>query len=197
MSSTRATRTRRTRRRSIVDLSPTFQRGRPQPLGATVDDGGVNFALFSEEATGVELLLFDSHNDLQPVATIPFDPVVNRSFHFWHMYVTGLDRGLPLRLPRPRAEPAAGIASTTRRCCSTPTRRATRTRSGSPATPACPATTSSRRCAPSSSTTAATTGRATSRSSGRWRHDRLRAERARLHRLADRPASSIPARSTG
>ena len=38
------------------------------PLGATVDDGGVNFALFSEEATGVELLLFDSHNDANPVA---------------------------------------------------------------------------------------------------------------------------------
>ena len=93
MSSTRVTRTRRTRRRSIVDLAPTFQRGRPQPLGATVDDGGVNFALFSEEATGVELLLFDSHNDTHPVATIPFDPVVNRSFHFCHMYVTGLTAG--------------------------------------------------------------------------------------------------------
>ena len=75
MSSTRATRTRRTRRRSIVDLLPTFERGRPQPLGATVDDGGVNFALFSEEATGVELLLFDAHDDVHPVATIPFDPV--------------------------------------------------------------------------------------------------------------------------
>jgi glycogen operon protein len=93
LSSTRATRTRRPRRRSIVDLLPTFERGRPQPLGATVDDGGVNFALFSEEATGVELLLFDAHNDVHPVATIPFDPVVNRSFHFWHMYVRGLTAG--------------------------------------------------------------------------------------------------------
>ena len=93
MSSTRATRTRRPRRRSIVDLLPTFERGRPQPLGATVDDGGVNFALFSEEATGVELLLFDAHDDVHPVATIPFDPVVNRSFHFWHMYVRGLTAG--------------------------------------------------------------------------------------------------------
>jgi len=34
--------------------------GRPSPLGATVKEGGVNFALFSEHATKVELCLFDS-----------------------------------------------------------------------------------------------------------------------------------------
>ena len=93
MSSTRATRTRRSRRLSIVDLLPTFERGQPQPLGATVDDGGVNFSFFSEDATGVELLLFDGHDEGQPVATIPFDPAVNRSFHFWHIYVRGLKAG--------------------------------------------------------------------------------------------------------
>ena len=32
--------------------------GRPYPLGATWDGTGVNFALFSENATGVELCLF-------------------------------------------------------------------------------------------------------------------------------------------
>jgi isoamylase len=34
--------------------------GRPSPLGATIVDQGVNFALFSEHATKVELCLFDS-----------------------------------------------------------------------------------------------------------------------------------------
>jgi len=34
--------------------------GRPYPLGATWDGSGVNFALFSEHATKVELCLFDS-----------------------------------------------------------------------------------------------------------------------------------------
>jgi len=34
--------------------------GRPYPLGATWDGNGVNFALFSEHATKVELCLFDS-----------------------------------------------------------------------------------------------------------------------------------------
>src|SRR5262249_2374659 len=33
--------------------------GRPYPLGATWDGAGVNFALFSEHATKVELCLFD------------------------------------------------------------------------------------------------------------------------------------------
>jgi isoamylase len=34
--------------------------GRSSPLGATVEPGGVNFAIFSENATKVELCLFDS-----------------------------------------------------------------------------------------------------------------------------------------
>jgi glycogen operon protein len=36
--------------------------GRPYPLGATWDGGGVNFALFSENATAVELCLFGEAN---------------------------------------------------------------------------------------------------------------------------------------
>ncbi len=34
--------------------------GRPQALGATLGDGGVNFAVFSEHATAIELCLFDA-----------------------------------------------------------------------------------------------------------------------------------------
>jgi glycogen operon protein len=63
------------------------------PLGTTVDDDGVNFSLFSEDATGVELLLFDAHDEVRPVVTVPLDPEVNRSFHFWHVYVRGLTAG--------------------------------------------------------------------------------------------------------
>ena len=33
--------------------------GRPYPLGATWDGLGVNFAVFSAHATGIELCLFD------------------------------------------------------------------------------------------------------------------------------------------
>ena len=169
LSSTRATRTRRTRRRSstLTSLADLRRAGGPQPLGATVDDGGVNFSLFSEEATGVELLLFDAHDDLHPVATLTFDPVVNRSFHFWHMYVRGLTAGYHYAYRVARARRGArATASTPRRCCSTRTRRGTRTRSGSRATPACRATTStSSMRARDRRRRAATTGRATSRCS--------------------------------
>src|SRR5437899_12724802 len=37
--------------------------GTPYPLGATWDGEGVNFALFSEHATGVQLCLFDHPDD--------------------------------------------------------------------------------------------------------------------------------------
>ncbi|MGZ5140711.1 MAG: hypothetical protein ACXWCX_23170, partial [Burkholderiales bacterium] len=37
--------------------------GLPDPLGATWDGLGVNFALFSANATRVELCLFDSHGN--------------------------------------------------------------------------------------------------------------------------------------
>ena len=40
----------------------TTRPGHPYPLGATWDGEGVNFALFSENATGVELCLFDRHD---------------------------------------------------------------------------------------------------------------------------------------
>ena len=67
--------------------------GRPHPLGAVPDSEGVNFSVFSENATSVELLLFDAHDDLQPVQQIRFDDDTNRTFHFWHMYVKGLRPG--------------------------------------------------------------------------------------------------------
>lgn len=67
--------------------------GRTHPLGATPDQGGVNFSLFSEHATSVELLIFDRPNDPYPSQTIELDPKINKTFHFWHIYVKGLKPG--------------------------------------------------------------------------------------------------------
>ena len=44
--------------------------GGPLPLGATWDGEGVNFALFSEHAEGVQLLLFDEETSSRPSTTI-------------------------------------------------------------------------------------------------------------------------------
>jgi isoamylase len=57
------------------------------PLGASWDGQGVNFALFSEHATAVELCLFDE----QGVETRV--PVPWRSLYVWHAYVPGLKPG--------------------------------------------------------------------------------------------------------
>jgi len=72
-----------------LEVSP----GRSQPLGATPDAEGVNFSVYSEHATSVELLLFDTAAAAQPDHVIVFDPAVHKSFHFWHCYVKGVGSG--------------------------------------------------------------------------------------------------------
>jgi isoamylase len=67
--------------------------GRPHPLGATVDKEGVNFSVFSRNATAVELLLFAKHDDVQPIQIIRLEPAANQTFYFWHVYVKGLTPG--------------------------------------------------------------------------------------------------------
>ncbi len=66
------------------------EQGSPHPLGATPDQGGVNFSLFSESATSVELLLFETHDAPEPFQAVKLDPFVHKTFHFWHVYVRGL-----------------------------------------------------------------------------------------------------------
>jgi isoamylase len=68
--------------------------GSPHPLGATPSPSGVNFSLFSSNATGVDLLLFSTHDSLEPFQTIRFDPYINKTFHFWHVFVRGLKPGV-------------------------------------------------------------------------------------------------------
>lgn len=63
--------------------------GSPYPLGATWDGTGVNFAIFSENATGVELCLFD---DLGTGARDTI-PVLETTGHVWHCYIPGLSIG--------------------------------------------------------------------------------------------------------
>ncbi|GGP26985.1 glycogen debranching protein GlgX [Silvimonas amylolytica] len=61
----------------------TLQDGRPFPLGATLGDDGINFALFSENATGVELCLFDANG----VETRTPLPVCENNI--WHGFLAG------------------------------------------------------------------------------------------------------------
>ena len=72
-----------------LHLSP----GQSYPLGATVYADGVNFSLFSKSAKAVELLLFEHPNSPQSVHTIRLNPQQNRTFFYWHVFVTGIGTG--------------------------------------------------------------------------------------------------------
>ena len=57
--------------------------GRPYPLGATWDGAGVNFSLFAENATKVELCLFNGPDDAKEAAAIP---LLEQTAQVWHNY---------------------------------------------------------------------------------------------------------------
>src|SRR5579871_7046371 len=67
--------------------------GRSFPLGATLTSGGANFSVFSRSASGIELLLFDRVDDARPSRVIPIDPSANRTYHYWHVFVPGVQAG--------------------------------------------------------------------------------------------------------
>jgi glycogen operon protein len=64
--------------------------GAPWPLGATWDGTGVNFAIFSEHATKVELCLFDSPDAVVGRICIP---LVDRTDRVWHAYLPDVRPG--------------------------------------------------------------------------------------------------------
>ena len=61
--------------------------GRPYPLGATWNGSGVNFALYSENATKVELCLFESPDAEQEYCRIPLTESTDL---VWHCYLPDL-----------------------------------------------------------------------------------------------------------
>ena len=67
--------------------------GQSAPPGATVVSGGVNFSLFSRTASGLDLLFFDQEDDARPACVIPLDPVGNVTYHYWHVFVPGVQPG--------------------------------------------------------------------------------------------------------
>jgi isoamylase len=79
--------------RSRQPMTPMENVGRSAPLGSTVDSRGVNFSLYSREASGVDLLLFDGEDDPHPARVISIDPATQRTYHYWHTFVPGLQPG--------------------------------------------------------------------------------------------------------
>jgi len=84
--------------------------GRSSPLGAAVLPDGVKFSLFSRSASGVNGLFFDREDDVRPSRLIPIDPATNRTYHYWHVFVPGVQPGqlYAYRVQGP-ADPASGL----------------------------------------------------------------------------------------
>jgi glycogen operon protein len=61
--------------------------GEVYPLGARWDGRGTNFALYSENATSVELCLFDGQGHETRV------PLTERDIFVWHGYIPGIAPG--------------------------------------------------------------------------------------------------------
>ena len=67
--------------------------GRSSPLGVTLAPGGANFSVFSRSADRIDLLFFDRVDDARPSRVIPIDPLTNRTYHYWHAFVPGVQAG--------------------------------------------------------------------------------------------------------
>lgn len=71
----------------------TARNGSPLALGATLTSSGVNFAIYSKDATRVTLFLFDSPLSKTPSVSFDLDKEDNRTGDIWHIEICGLKEG--------------------------------------------------------------------------------------------------------
>ena len=79
-------------------IPPTSERadvraGFPLPFGIWEIGGGVNFSIFSRNASRVRLEFFDHPDDAAPARVIDLDPARNRTGDVWHVWVEGIAPG--------------------------------------------------------------------------------------------------------
>jgi len=74
----------------LIETDFRIDRGKPFPLGSSLNPKGINFAVFSKHATAVHLVVF-APGETDPIAEFPFDPRFNRTGDIWHCLIAGLD----------------------------------------------------------------------------------------------------------
>jgi len=67
--------------------------GKALPLGASLTHEGVNFAIFSRNATAVTLIIFESAEKDCPWIEIPLDKREHKTGNIWHCFIKGLEAG--------------------------------------------------------------------------------------------------------
>ncbi len=66
------------------------ERGDPRLLGASVNERGVNFALWSSKATQVTLVLWENPESSRPTQMVELDPEEHRTGDIWHAQINEL-----------------------------------------------------------------------------------------------------------
>ncbi len=74
----------------VIQYETSF--GNCKHLGATIEDGGVNFAVWCPMASAMELLLFKDVDDINPTV-IELSTRDYRSSYYWHVFVHGVKDG--------------------------------------------------------------------------------------------------------
>ncbi|MCW8330027.1 glycogen debranching protein GlgX [Photobacterium sp. SDRW27] len=67
--------------------------GEPFPLGATVKEQGVNFSLYSKNATRVTMHLFASAESESPFLSFELDPIIHKRGHYWFVFIANIGHG--------------------------------------------------------------------------------------------------------
>jgi glucose-6-phosphate 1-dehydrogenase len=78
---------------SDTSESADVRAGSPLPLGTQESGGGVNFAIFSRNASRIRLEFFNQAEDAAPTRFIDFDSARNRTGDVWHVWVKGIAPG--------------------------------------------------------------------------------------------------------
>jgi glycogen operon protein len=78
---------------SVISERADVRAGSPLPLGTQGTAGGVNFAIFSRDASRIRLELFDHPEDAAPARVIDLDSARNRTGDVWHVWVEGIGHG--------------------------------------------------------------------------------------------------------
>jgi hypothetical protein len=106
---------------SAISEHAHVRAGFPLPFGTQETGGGVNFAIFSRDASAVQLELFDHAEDAVPARVIELDRARNRTGDVWHVWVEGIGPGqlYAYRVDGPY-EPTTNATTRTTRAQATP-----------------------------------------------------------------------------
>jgi glycogen operon protein len=81
---------RRVARRVYRPAPMSVTEGHPDPLGATLEDGGVNFAVFSRHGSRAWVCLYDP---AEPAREVARHELLSRTAHVFHGFVPGVGAG--------------------------------------------------------------------------------------------------------